>query len=255
MNKSDKIGSARLTRWRNAQDTSVELSEQDGIRSLHLGSDLVQSAMRISQPYDLQIAYTQCMMGFLLFNPVPKNILMIGLGGGSLAKFVYHWLPGTSMIAIEINSQVIAAARSFFFLPAEDERFRIVLADGAAYVALHPDSCDVLLIDGYEDGAMAATLRSQMFYEHALAALRPSGIMVMNFLGRDRQLNDYLDRIRACFPGGLLRLNDCNHGNVIVFAFQRRLNRRRLKTLEKRALELESQLGLPFTRYAKDFEF
>ena len=60
------------------------------MRCLHLGSSMVQSAMLLKAPNDLQLVYTQYMMGFLLFHPHPRDILMIGLGGGSLAKFVYH---------------------------------------------------------------------------------------------------------------------------------------------------------------------
>ncbi|HVK54919.1 MAG TPA: polyamine aminopropyltransferase [Burkholderiales bacterium] len=252
MSKSNKSGPPRLNRWRKSSDTSVELSEESGVRFLHLGSDLIQSAMRISRPNDLEVAYTQCMMGFLLFNPTPKHVLMIGLGGGSLAKFIYHRIPEASVIAVEINPQVVAAANNFFCLPPEDDRFRTVIADGAEYVAGHPEGCDVLIVDGYEDGTMPEVLGSQSFYEHAFAALRSNGLMVINFLGRDRKLATYLDRIKACFPGGLLQLKDGEYGNVIVFAFKQSPDRQRLKTLEKRAVDLEDRYELPFSRYAKE---
>lgn len=67
-------------------DFELMLSEQDGVRSLHLGGSMVQSAMRIAAPNELELVYTQCMMGFLLFHPKPGHVLMIGLGGGSLAQ-------------------------------------------------------------------------------------------------------------------------------------------------------------------------
>ncbi len=85
------------------------------MRCLHLGSSMVQSAMLLKAPNDLQLVYTQYMMGFLLFHPHPRDILMIGLGGGSLAKFVYHSLPLTRTIVVEINPEVVAVARSYFF--------------------------------------------------------------------------------------------------------------------------------------------
>jgi len=253
MRKSAKLTSTRASRWRKQRDSSVELSEEDGVRSLHLGSDLIQSSMRILDPYELEIAYTQCMMGFLLFNLAPKDIVMIGLGGGSLAKFVYRRLPEVSTIAVEINPQIIAAARSFFFLPKEGKRFRVVLGDGAEYVTLNPDSCDVLMVDGYEDGALPEALATDEFYADASAALRHNGIMVVNLLGRDRRFKKYLERITAFFPGGVLQLDDGDRGNVIIFAFRKRPDRRRLKTLEKRAKELANQFGLPFERYATEF--
>ena len=81
----------RFSKWRTKNSESdIEMSEKDGVRALHLGSSMVQSAMRLTAPNELELAYTRCMMGFLLFHPNPIHIVMIGLGGGSLAKFVYE---------------------------------------------------------------------------------------------------------------------------------------------------------------------
>ena len=41
------------------------------------------------------------MMGFLLFQPAPARIAMIGLGGGSLAKYCALKLPEADFTAIE----------------------------------------------------------------------------------------------------------------------------------------------------------
>ena len=60
--------------------------DNDDMRTLHFDDRFIQSAMRISAPNELLLSYTRAMMGFLLFKPQPRHILMIGLGGGSLAK-------------------------------------------------------------------------------------------------------------------------------------------------------------------------
>ena len=76
-----------------SREVTVEVSEQDGIRSMHLGSDTVQSSMRLDDPSALVLSYTRAMMAFLLFRPRPAHLLMLGLGGGSLPKFVYKHFP------------------------------------------------------------------------------------------------------------------------------------------------------------------
>ena len=43
---------------------------------------------------------------------------MVGLGGGSLAKFIYHQLPQTRTVAIEVNAQVVDIARAVFLRAA-----------------------------------------------------------------------------------------------------------------------------------------
>src|SRR3546814_9122322 len=73
------------------------------MRSLLANWAFVQSIMSIDDPDRLMLDYTRQMMGFLLFNPSPQTIEMIGLGGGSLAKYCYKYLPDVSITAVEID--------------------------------------------------------------------------------------------------------------------------------------------------------
>ena len=57
---------------RRATDSGLEVTEERGLRTLHLGNCAIQSAMRVSRPWDLELAYTRTMMGFLMFNPAPQ---------------------------------------------------------------------------------------------------------------------------------------------------------------------------------------
>src|SRR4051812_16977495 len=146
-----------LSRWRQRKpandDESVYISERHGVRSLHIGSDTVQSSMRLAKPNDLELSYTRSMMGFLLFMPPPTRVLMVGLGGGSLAKFIFHRLPDARIQAVEVNPRVVAIARQCFHVPPDDERFEVTVADGAEHVQREDVFADVILVDGYEADA------------------------------------------------------------------------------------------------------
>src|SRR3546814_12069879 len=96
-------------------------------------------------PDRLMLDYTRQIVVFLLFNPSPQTIEMIGLGGGSLAKYCYKYLPDVSITAVEIDPEVIAVGDQFF-MPPEDDRFEIVCDDGAAFVKRDAGTCVVLLI-------------------------------------------------------------------------------------------------------------
>ena len=76
----------RTKGWFSRRGASVEVSEEDGVRSLHLGGDAIQSSIRLDRPDELALDYTRTMMAFLLFQPLPREVLMIGLGGGSMAR-------------------------------------------------------------------------------------------------------------------------------------------------------------------------
>ena len=100
---------------------------------LQFGGGVSQSRMRTFRPGHLLIDYTRTMMAALLFRPQPALIGMIGLGGGSQAKFCHSHLPATRLEVAENNPQVLALRRSFR-VPPDDARLQVLLADGAQYV-------------------------------------------------------------------------------------------------------------------------
>lgn len=230
-------------------ELEIAISEQDGVRSLHLGGDMIQSAMKVSAPNDLVLGYTQCMMAFLLFHQNPKTIHMIGLGGGSLPKFVYHYLPNSSITVVEINPQIVATAHNHFELPTEDKRFKIHVGEGAEHIANHPLSMDVLMIDGFDDDYQVSTLCSQEFYNQTREALNKNGILVVNLLSRDKCLSNYLRRIENSFNGHVVAMLSEIRGNLLVFAFKHSPGKLAWKILRTRAKTLEKAYPLPFTDF------
>ena len=99
---------------KNFPKHSVDISEEAGVRYLHFGSDWVQGAMRIARPWALELSYTREMMAGLLLRPTnlwPRSALLIGLGAGSLAKFIYRNLPDCRITIVEINPQIEFIAR------------------------------------------------------------------------------------------------------------------------------------------------
>src|SRR3546814_20391439 len=113
--------------------------------------------MSIDDPDRLMLDYTRQMMGFLLFNPSPESIEIIVLGGGSLAKYCYRYLPDAVITAIALVPEVIAVGEQFF-LPLEGERFAIVCDDGAELVRRNKRSCaDMLSLGFSRDGVHTPT--------------------------------------------------------------------------------------------------
>lgn len=240
-----------LRRFTKKRVASVEVSEAKGVRTLHLGGHAIQSAMRLADPDALELDYTQAMMAFALFAPSPHEVVMIGLGAGSLAKFVHRHFPDTRVVAVEISAEVVAAARSFFGLPREDERFAVVIGDGARYVPDHPGSADVLLVDGYEDGRVVTSLCTQRFYDAAAAMLRPGGVMVANFMADEPRFGTYLARIERAFDGRVLLLAAADEVNMIVFAIRDGRSRYAIDALRDRARALQRRLGLPYGDFVR----
>lgn len=227
----------------------VEISERNDTRFLHLGGPAVQSAMRIKDPYALDLEYTRAMMAFLLFQRDPKDVALIGLGGGSLAKYIHRYLPETCLTALEINPEVVAAARAYFFLPQDDERLSVITGDGAAFVHENPDSQDVLLVDGFDAKRIVDALASPEFYRACKTMLRPGGVAVFNLWGSDEYYPRYFDRLARAFGEHVLQLPAEKKGNIIIFAFRKPLPVVEQAALMREAHRLEAELGLEFEAF------
>lgn len=238
-----------LFRRRNPGHSPVEISERNGTRYLHLGGPAVQSAMNLKDPNALELEYTRAMMAFLLFHNAPRDLALIGLGGGSIAKYIHQHLPQSHLTALEINPEVVAAARAYFMLPADNERLSVITGDGAAFVQDHPDSQDVLLVDGFDAKHIADALTSPAFYRACRDMLRPGGVAVFNLWGSDEYYPRHYDRLSRAFGEHVLQLPTEKKGNVIVFAFRKPLPEVEFDALLENARQLESKLGSEFEAF------
>ena len=226
---------------------SIAVSESRGVRTLHVGGEAIQSSMRLEDPYALALDYTRCMMALLLFHPEPREALMIGLGGGSLAKFFYRRLRSTRVRVVELDARVVAAAREHFALPPDSARLKVEVGDGAE--ALEPECCDVLIVDAFDDELHVPRLASREFYDGAFLALAEPGTLVVNFMNDDPKLDLTLERLERAFGGAALALPALYDPNILVFALKGAPPRIAWSSLRERAAELESRFGFPFTRY------
>jgi len=231
---------------------ALTVSEERGVRTLHVGGAAIQSSMRLSDPYALELDYTRCMMAFLLFHARPRRALKIGLGGGSLPKFFWRRLPWLRTRVVELDPRVVAVAREQFFLPPDDARLRVEVGEGAE--ALAPECCDLLIVDAFADEHPPAALVSQAFFNAAWLALEEAGALVLNFMDDDPKLDERLQRLERAFGGTVLALPALHDPNVIVIALKGAPPRLSWDALRSRAHALERRYGLPFPRYLPRFK-
>jgi len=184
-------------------------------KSLHFCVKQTQSRMLKRDPDTLVLDYTRTMMGFLLLNGQPRRIGMIGLGGGSLAKFCYRILPHTRIDVFEINPHVVAL-RDEFCVPPDDERFEVHLVDGAAFVGESRDAFDVLLFDAYTRTGLPAHLSTPKFFASCRRALRDGGVLAANLYCPDSAV--LMDRLRDAFRGDVFFVDEEDGTNRVAFA-------------------------------------
>ena len=225
----------------------LTFSEQEGVRYLHFGTDWIQGAMRLSRPDRIELEYAQQMMAWMLFIHAPRHVVQLGLGAAALTKFCYRKFVDAEVTAVELNPGVIAAARSMFRLPPDDDRLRVVESDALAFVEdeAHHDGIDALQVDLYDATARGPVLDSLEFYTACRACLRGPGMMTVNLFGDHSSFGRNIKAIGAAFEGRVLALPEVHAGNRIALAFNGPSLDVAWSDLHERAAMIEAATRLP----------
>lgn len=233
----------------------IEVLDHDGVRSLYFGTRACQSSMLLYEPGRLTLGYTRAMLAALLFNPDPARILLVGLGGGSLARFLLQQLPAVQITAVESRARVVDVARSHFDL-REDVRLRIEVGDGADFLSACPDRhFDLILVDAFDSVGVHPSVQTRAFHRDARRALAPGGAVSVNlWITPGASFENLLRNMAEGFAGQILRLPVEQRANLIALGLDRPHSRQDLKRLHEHAAGLERRYGLELSRHLRSLQ-
>jgi len=247
----------RIIHESHDDDGVLEVVDYKGVRSLHFGSSSRQSSMLLAEPDKLELSYVRAMTSWLLFRQNWEEALLIGLGGGSLAKFMLHHFSKGHIKAVEYRQSVVRVARSHFGLPM-DSRLKIIIADGGGYVRQRTEAyrekyC-LLMVDAFDHEGMAESINNEAFFDACKALLKKDGILVVNLWGGTKnpvfqQVALWLGKV---FNWKILFLPVRNRGNIIALAFNDGTPLFSLKDLKSIAETLEQTYQVEFSVLLKD---
>jgi spermidine synthase len=240
---------------RGSPDSGLAVAEDGVRRSLYLDNDTLQSCMLMNDPNGLYLEYSQAMMCALLFRPEPADVLLIGLGGGSIVKFLLEYCPDARIDVAEIDPEVVAVAREYFLLP-ECSRLRIMSAPGEEVVAGQKaagSSYDLILLDAFDESGPARALLEPGFLENCRDLLTTNGVFAMNLWNRPR--DDFpgnLAALEKVFGERINKLLLANaNSNAIVFGFNQVPPVKNLMQLKPASRDLGRRTGVNFMRWLR----
>jgi spermidine synthase len=196
-------------------------------------------AVRLSSPigtysvYDPRRLFTgyswDCLSlaGKMLASP-PRQILLLGMGGGTVARQCRALHPDARIDAVEIDREVIRVARQYFHLPRT--QVRVVRADSVEFVSrAAAGTYDLILDDVWADDA---TFIKPLFAVTGYAArmrvlLRPRGAYAVNLWfkrGRGSEAQRAARLLRSQF-NEVVSLRPPNGPTGVVVALAGRLGR------------------------------
>ena len=200
----------------------VTLTEFRGVQFLHLGTDWIQGAMRLNNPFEIVLDYVQQMMVWMLFKENPKHIVQLGLGSAALTKFCYQHFPDAHVTAIELNPNVIEICKNAFHLPENDQRLQVIRTDAFDYIESrkNQNEIDIIQVDLYDENAAAPVFDSPEFYKSCADALTTDGMMAVNIFGDESNRTKSIEAIQESFDS-VVWLPEVDGGNIVILAFKK----------------------------------
>lgn len=243
------------TIYKHQGSNAIEIIDNDqGIRSLYTASNAVQSSMNIHDPIALVLTYTRSMMAFLLWHENPQSVLLIGLGGGSLAKYLLNYHPTCAIDVVEIQPDIVSLAHRYFNLP-QDPRITIHITDGYSYLRDTQKEYDVILVDAFDKNGVCDSILHPAFFDACADRLANHGVVSINLWSSQREVFvTAIDYVRQSFTNHTWQLPVAGKGNVIVLAAHRPLPQNPWSALRSRATKLEAQYGLEFSAFIRDLQ-
>jgi len=227
----------------------VEIIDRNGVRSLYFGGRYLQSRMTLNAPHLLLLPYTHYMMFSLLLVERPARVLLIGLGAGSLVRFIHHHFPECVIDAVDISEQVIKLAKGYFQLP-ESSMVRIHCQDGRQFLQQSQIEIgyDIILLDAFDEQGIATHIYTGPVFQRCAASLASGGVLVANlWSGGPVSAKDIDAIIAPILPGGLL-LPVPDRGNVISIRLHGNPDWLKINQNRLALKQLHTRYGLDFAR-------
>jgi spermidine synthase len=180
------------------------------------GSDAIQSEMNLANHDELTLSYSRHIMTALPVVEKPKRILIVGLGGACMQRYLYKLLPDATIETAELDPAIREVAATFFFFK-EDERQIVHLGDGRKFIEDSKDKYDIIFLDAFSSVSIPYTLTTQEFLKAVKNRLAEGGLACANLWDEEANYADMVKTYSTVFPE--LHIVKCAYsGNSILLA-------------------------------------
>ncbi|HEY2291256.1 MAG TPA: fused MFS/spermidine synthase [Thermoanaerobaculia bacterium] len=159
---------------------TFQVYESEGVRTLR--SDRVPQAAVSLATHESSMPYNHAAPAVLLISPHPKRALLIGLGGGTVGRYLQSRDPGIDVQYVDIDPAVPEIAKRFFFFQA-GPRMRVAIEDGRQYLHAANEKWDLIYADAYIGQSVPFHLTTVQFLDEVKRHLNPGGAFALNLAG------------------------------------------------------------------------
>ena len=190
------------------------------LRARSRRGESLESAVDLSDPLRLVVAYTRTLYAGLFFRPQPKRVLMIGLGGAGFPRLFNAAYPDALLQSVELDPKVLELCQTrLAFQPTPQTP--VAVLDGRLFVKRDHGKWDWIILDAFRGGFVPPHLKTEEFYRECAARLDDRGVFLSNLHAGTELYYSDIKTIRAVFPQVVL-FQTAGRGNVIICAVKYR---------------------------------
>lgn len=203
----------------------IRVRERNGVRSLIFvtpeGRETRQSSIDLEHPEQLQLGYTKTLFSTMLLDDSHERVLIVGLGGGGMVRFLNKVFPDVQVDVVEIDPEVVKVAAEFFGTDS-GPKTNIYTQDAFEYLAEEHPPYDVIYMDAFlqppaDSGLEEKTKRLKQieFLKGLHARLKPDGLVAFNLIVWATSTPGDIESIREAFPN-VYQFGVPGTGNLVV---------------------------------------
>jgi spermidine synthase len=163
------------------------------------GSDAIQSEMNLANHDELTLSYSRHIMTALPVVEKPKRILIVGLGGACMQRYLHKLLPDATIETAELDPAIREVATTFFFFK-EDERQIVHMGDGRKFIEDSKDKYDIIFLDAFSAMSIPYALTTQEFLKAVKDHLAEGGVACANLWDEEANYSDMVKTYSTVFP-------------------------------------------------------
>jgi len=182
-------------------------------------SQTSQSCMYKNNPDKLVFNYTKLTFASLLVTDNPKNVLIIGLGGGTLSNVIHALYPAAKIHNVEIDPAVLKVARNYFNF-IENDVVTSSVQDGRIFIkraAIKKQKYDWIILDAFNGDYIPEHLLTKEFFEEVKSVLAEGGVIAANTFSSSKLYEHESATYHAVF-GDFINVSRANRSNRIILA-------------------------------------
>jgi spermidine synthase len=234
----------------------VEVVEDEKHRSLHFGNPVNQSEMSLNDPYALTLDYTRVMAMALLFHSSPRSVLNLGVGGGSIPKFLWKYFPECHLDLVERSPLVADISYNYFSFP-KDARLQYHIVDALDFLKESTEKYDLIFIDLFQQKGPSEIVLKPDFFRLCQERARDKNSIIICHLWSTAPKDTIMQSVHKLYEtfGKNMLIVQAEHNSIVLLIFSSEAERFSVSDIVRSAERLESQTHLNFPQLLLDHNF